>query len=965
MQMVRLLGALIIFLLPVSAIAGDYWQQEVNYNLNVSLASDSRTISGTALIQYINNSPDMLDVLYLKAYPNAIQPDSYADKKNRTLRSYSLAERTPEEQGSLKISELHQVDRDGWPIENSITEIAFDNTIVTVHLQNPIIPGDTTYLEVHFTTVLPSPAAMRMGFDRGVTRAVYWYPQVCVYDHVFGWVNSQYIGWGECYGDYGSFDVTITAPEDQIIAATGVCTNEQEVLPEKLRRTLDLNNFLGPREKWPAIKFDRSLSKTWRFHAENVNDFVFTSSSGFCIDSGDVKGVAVVAYVLRRNAPRWTQAVQFGKESIETYSELFIPYQWPVIRICDAFSGMEYPMLTNCSHWGSKKGFRMLLYHEIGHQWFMGMIGSNSVDRPFLDEGFTTFAEHNAMEKYLGRKGNMSEFTNWYEQWFAPEEEDRNIRGFEPLLLLMEQGFDKPMIYSYDRGREYFPHRVPIYYKSAAMLYSLRSFLGDSLFYASMQDYCRRWLFRHPYENDFLHSMETSTKARLTEYLNQWYYTRYRLDYALVHLDTERDGYNYRHTIKIKRIDNFVAPIDIAVIYPQGDTTFYTIAPEGMQYAKPGYVLLPRWDQFRESSDTYEFTIDAQRDIANVVIDPFQLLMDIDRLNNQPRKLFVIPPVEIRFDNMVYDYTPLDKYALRLRPDLWYDEPNGFQIGGHAHGSYLQEESKFDLDARLGTESLRPTIDLRYSNPLRLFGRGSYFSYHFLMADHRYFFSTAYDKRFREYYSLPDENLFHLDIGFLTFDKTQASRLSPLPEDVARYISRPEAWDATNTYFSSLVTGWYRSFRFGKYGLHTTQYVGAYKDSSGYNGFLQSGYHADLELSNKKRTYLELHVEYWNVSGDPPAQFLRHLSRVPAAEQFVRSRIFRSPGTFPTNWQDDFYLAGHDVRGYQDRLVYFTDGWTGSLALTPPDLLPYRWFRRVPLIGNFLSKANQSFFLDA
>ena len=233
------------------------------------------------------------------------------------------------------------------------------------------------------------------------------------------------------------------------------------------------------------------------------------------------------------------------------------------------------------------------------------------------------------------------------------------------------------------------------------------------------------------------------------------------------------------------------------------------------------------------------------------------------------------------------------------------------------------------------------------------------------MADHRYFFATAYDKRFKEFYSLPDEKLFHLDVGFLTFDKTQASRLSPLPEDVARYISRPGAWDATNTYFSSLVTGWYRSFRYGKYGLHTTQYVGAYEDSSGYNGFLQSGYHADLQLQNKKRTYLELHLEYWNVSGDPPAQFLRHLSRVPAAEQFVRSRIFRSPGTFPTDWQDDFYLAGHDVRGYQDRLVYFTDAWTASLALTPPDLIPYRWFGRVPLIGTFLSKADQSFFLDA
>jgi hypothetical protein len=746
-----------------------------------------------------------------------------------------------------------------------------------------------------------------------------------------------------------------------IVAATGVCVNESEVLPDSLKEKLALGNFLAPRSEWPSIASNSGATKTWRYTAENVNDFVFTASADFCLDTGRVGEAEVVIYALRKNARKWSEAVTIGRQAIETFSELYYPYQWPVLRICDAYSGMEYPMLTNCSYRGFDNGFRLLLYHEIGHQWFMGHVGTNAVDRPFLDEGFTTHAEHNAMEKYLGRRGNMDRFTNWYQRRFAPHVEDRYIRGFYPLLMLMKQGYDQPMVFSFDQAEEYWPFRVSAYYKGAALHYSLRSILGDSSYYAAMQHYCDRWLFKHPYEDEFTAAMEEATDLELSEYLNQWYYRRDRLDYAFAGMSRKQEGYNLIHTIRLKRPGRFVSPVDIAIIYPHGDTAFFTVAPEGMGYAKPGYALLPVWEQFRRLSDEYEFTVRSRRPIEKVVIDPHQLLMDINRLNNGSGTL---PPVEVRLDNLLYDQTPLDRYALRWRPDLWYDEPNGLQVGLHSHGSYLEEDYRYSLDMRVGTESWRPTIDLDFSQPSQLLGRNSKVGYRFLRADRRTYFSNYYQKRFQRLYEDEAFNFVRLELDAVNVAGDQPHRLDPLPEPATRYLP-DNYWDAAATFYARVLFADQVPFRYGRLRFVTTQIIGGYDENDRLRGFLQSEYRFDFNLRRGRRPLLDIRLEIQTLSGEPPTQFLYHLSRVPAVERFVASPLFRSPGTFPVAWEDDFYLAGGRVRGYQDRVAFFADYRGGSVSLRLPDLLPYRWLRRLPLVGRFLSRADQALFVDA
>jgi len=940
-----------------STSAEEYWQQEVNYVIDVTLQPDLRTITGSIDIEYINNSPDTLYVVYLKAFPNAVQKDSPADHKRRRSNDYSLVRLKPEQEGSLELLTSAVAD------EEDLTYDGFEvnSTIIEVFLSEPLPPEYAVVLPFDFRTVLPEPAAMRMGYDRSVTRAAYWYPQACVYDRKFGWVNSQYLGWGECYGDYGTFEVYITAPADQIVAASGELVNREEVLPDSLRELLDIDNFLLDEEEWPVVDQNPAETRTWHYRAENVNDFAWTASNEFCIDSDSVNGVEVVAYPLREKARRWTRAVELGKRAIETFSELLLPYQWPVIRICDAYSGMEFPMLVNCSGGDPGTRFDMLLYHEIGHQWFMGMIGSSQVDRPFIDEGFTTHIEHVIMEKYLGREGNFSNFHNWYQRALAPSVEDRNARGFRPLFLLMNEDMDRPMAVPYDRGKEYFPSRVSMYYKSAAMHYSLRSILGDSLYFDVMRFYCDRWLFGHPYEEDFTAALEDYTGLEFEAYLQQWYYQRYRLDYAYAGRKIREKGRTLEHTVKLRSEGEMAAPVDIAVIWEQGDTTFYTVAPEGMAYSKPGYVLLPTWPQFRNDDPEHEFTISAERRISKVVVDPHNLLPDIDRRNNQSGLLW---PTEVRLDNLLYDRIPVDKYALRLRPDLWFDNANGAQPGFHAHGSYLSKHWQFSLDTRLGIKSTRPIVDFTFANPLDLFGPYSVVSQRVLRSDRRTLISMNYRKEFRQWYSRPDHKLLDFKFDFLSVSGDQDNRLDPFPGDVREYL--PDAtWDATDVAYFEVADGSLNTFRYGVWRFLNRQGFGSYEEDDRRRSFLTTEFELGLDLINTTRTWLSLNLQYLATEGTPPSQYVHHLSRTRSVDRFARTRLFRSPGTFPVEWEDDFYLANGRVRGYQDRSFYTLDYMGGSLEITPPDILPFRWLKPIPMVGGWLSGTDHALFADA
>lgn len=934
------------------------WHQEVSYFIDVTLAKDLRTISGTVEIEYTNYSPDPLPVIYLKAFPNAIQPYSYADQWRRDQADNEFSRLEPEQQGSLELRRPEGIN------ESELTYRSFetDNTIIAVYLSRPLEPDETVTMPFEFTTVLPSPARMRMGKGRGVTKAVYWYPQACVYDHRAGWVNAQYLGHGENYGDFGAYVVSITAPENLVIAATGVCENENEVLPDSLREMLALGNFLKPPEQWPEFAFNDDSTKTWRFIAENVNDFAWTASANWCIVTDSAQGAEVVAYALRHKAESWQNAARIAAQAIDFYSERFYPYQYPVMRICDAFSGMEFPMLTNCGNGAPDPFYEITIYHEVAHQWFMGMVGSNPRDEAFMDEGFAMTLELLATEHFMGREANLQHHTNALQELFAPDLSARNERVYWPIYNMLHLGYSRPMALIADHEADYRPFANAIYRKGAAMHLSLMSILGDSVYFDAMNLYCDRWLFGHPYKEDFTRALEDATGIQFERYLEQWYYGDAVGDYSFDDKDTRTTADGFEHKIRIKRHNLFTAPLDVAIIWNQGDTTFYTIPPENMAYQKPNYILLPVWDQFRMASDAYEFTITSRRKLQKVLVDPFELIPDIDRRNNSSG--FIPWPTNTRFDNLLFDFTPANAYAIRMRPDIWYDDVHGALLGFHWHSSYHEVVDRFRFDLMFGLKSGRPVVDIERSSPMAVFGPQSEFRQRLLYHGYRTLFRVQTTKRWKPFHSREDGEYFSVILDYLSTHKDQRNRLDTLPSAVVPYV--PDGlWDGASVYSAKVVTGTANTWTWGGMRFINRETFGAYEEDERYRAFLESQFEWVLTFRNAQRNWLSLRLEWLNTEGEPPSQYLQQLSRRPSIDRFTENWVFRTPGTFPVEWEPDFYLASRRVRGYLDRQLFLLDYFGGSIEVTPPDMLPYSLLRSVPLVGKFLSSCDQTLFVDA
>ncbi len=944
-----------------------YWQQHVDYIIDVTLNDDGRTITGTEIFTYTNNSPDTLHSLYLKAFPNSARKGSLMDMRNRESGDYSLANADSSKWGYLYISEARG--RGGKKLS-----INLDDTIYEILLKRPVAPGGFTRISLDFETRLPVGIGDRHHLISGQSKAAYWYPQVCVYDRKMGWVNSQYIGRGECYGDFGDFTVSISAPEDRIVAATGMLTNRKEVLPDTLRAKLDIMRFVAEPEEWPKFDFDNTKFKTWKFFAKKVNDFAWVAAPNFCLDEQMYNGVQIEIFPQRANARSWIKAKEYAARSLETFSELYGDYGWPQIKVTDSYDGMEYPMITFCRGGDPDPDFPLLIYHEIGHFWFMGLVGSNQVDRPFLDEGFTTMAEIVAMERYHGRKGNnVSHAGNWYKEKFYPQDEDRDARGYRIYLDWVRSGYDLPMIISADNATEYWAYRNSSYYKPVVMHFSLRAIYGDQLYFRAMRTYGRKWFYKHPYEDDFVRSFSGVVGERLDEYFEQWFTSRKQIDYKYEsHKQLSGDSIpENTYTIKLSRPGDFATPVDIAFINNSDDTTFYTVNPEGHHYLKSGYQDGGTWRQYRQPAGKYSFVATVPGGISKAVIDPDNLLPDVNRLNNESGFL---PPIETRFDAMFFDIPSMHKYSLRLRPDFWYDRPNGLIIGGHAHGSYIKKANKFSLDFGVGAESGRALVDLKVSHPTNLFGKLSYTKLRAFHSDYRTFFSAGYSKEFREKWTGDDFSYFELRTNFLDVDGSGSANtsdaLSPLSgKNISEFIGEGR-WDDGETSWLSLLS---RNQTVNRYvdfkGEARGDYIfrGGKSNSSPSFTRIQTDFQMDFHLQSGAR--LELSTSFFLFYGSAVNDaFLYHISRPTPIDAMLGSNVFRSPGTFPTAWRVDFYLAegfiNRRVRGYQNRSFYGTEGRTFSAIITDINLLKKLGFNHLPHIGSFLSRTLAELFVQ-
>ncbi len=664
-----------------------YWQQDVHYKITASLNDKTDIIDGSEELTYFNNSPDELQFVYFHLYSNAQAKGSYlADlyKNNGTKVTFG---KYSEKGLGTHVSKITTNGKDLKTEE--------DNTILKVVLDKPLKSGESVTFNIEFKTYFNGGTLrnrMKLFNSSGYKHydVVHWYPRISVYDRKQGWDTDQHMD-HEFYGDFGTYDVAFTFPNQYILDATGTLQNREEVMPADLRQKLDIKNFANkPWGEKPSviIQPDTTIKKTWKFHAENVHDFALTADPTYRIGEAEWNGIKCYSLCQESHAGRWQNAAQYAAKVIKVNSESWGMYAYPKMVVADAQDGMEYPMLTLDG--GMDPDYRSLFAHEISHNWFFGMVGSNETYRAALDEGFTQFLTCWDYEAIDGKEILKYPPKNKYVNYFTEPEMIRNTRVYLTYMNDAAKNIETNMNTHSDmyngavaKGGGY----RNVYFKTATMLYNLQYTLGDSLFLAAMSHYFNQWKIAHPYMEDFRNSIIQYTQVDLNWFFDEWIETPKTIDYAVKSIRRGKGANEYEITFKRKGMQ---MPLDFTVIDKNDSAHNYHI-PNNWFVKKTDATVLPRWIGWDKVKPEYTATVTIYSGIADVIIDSSRRLADVNMLNNSYHF-----PVNYRFDSKIYNPSDWTKYELFARPDIWYNGYDGFKVGLNLNGNYMNYKHIFD-----------------------------------------------------------------------------------------------------------------------------------------------------------------------------------------------------------------------------------------------------------------------------
>jgi hypothetical protein len=885
-----------------------YWQQDVHYTINAVINDEKNEIKGEERLVYYNNSPDNLKVAYFHLYQNAFQPGSYA----HALNQVNHEETTFGPNEILKMGTLlDAITVNGKPVKYKI-----DNTILIVYLNEEIASNSSAVFDIKFRTYWDN-GSMRRRFKTFDTDAqnkhfdgVHWYPRICVYDSKFGWETDQHLG-KEFYGDFGVYDVQLTFPSNYIVEATGALQNEGEVLPADLRKAIDISNYssieTNPSNNTKKIvptnyKFvvPKNGTKTWRYHAENVHDFAFTADPTYRIGETIWNGIKCIALAQEANAPYWRPTSDFVAKVVEIYSTDFGMYGYPKIVAADARDGMEYPMITlNGGNW---PGHQYVIAHEVGHNWFFGMIGNNETYRAMLDEGFTQFLTSWSIKRFnkLPIKASRYDEGSVYNGYLNDA-----VNNNDAMLNTHSDDFSSAV--GHGGGYRH------VYYKTATMLYNLEYVLGDELFLNAMKHYFNKWKFAHPYPEDFRQAIIEYTKVDLNWFFDQWMETTKKIDYKITNYKKIKTNNSNKtaYQIHLQRAGEMQMPLDLTVIDKKGKQYQYLI-PNTYFAKNEGQTVLKTWKGWGLLNQDYFDTIYLDNDIVSVQIDTTQRLADIYRMDNIMKKKAYRLPVQTSFNQGVAAYSGFNHRTFTYRPDVWFNAVDGMKVGFNTHFDYAKVKHVLDIsvwyNTGLGAERKYDLNTQRDPFSYRLL-------YKHLVGKNAYIF---WDTRFLD-------GLFYDDLGFeKSFGNNQfIFHYKSIGMLEGRSIYRPYAngIERENKSNSTL----------------NIDYIGRYKYKNG-NGLIRSGIRGSaltrdygfgsfkLEvINNNKLGKFDLRTRYFLqtiVGNSIPEEVLINLAGA-NMEDMLESKFTRSRGFIPEQWlgfgstTNHFHMGGGlNLRGY-------------------------------------------------
>jgi|694.fasta_scaffold38939_2 hypothetical protein len=525
----------------------DYWQQTVDYTIDVTLDEKQNRIVGSETIRYKNNSPHTLKYLWVQLDPNIFAPNSDA---NRTRPSRGLSGRVPTAEleaiyerksfdGGCKIEAV--TDGLGHPLKTFTVD-----TMMRIDLQSPLLSGQEFSLKIKWSYAINNSKFVggRTGYEffekdgNAIYEIAQWFPRLAAFTDVTGWQHKQYLGQGEFTLEFGDYLVRITAPADHIVASTGVLQNPNEVLSQAQRerlesaRTADRPVFIvTPDEAKENEKTKSDETKTWIFRAEAVRDFAFASSRKFIWDAQghnvNDNPVMAMSYYPNEGEPLWSKySTHSIIHTLNVYSRYTFDYPYPIaISVNGPVGGMEYPMICfngprpredGTYSAATKYALITVIIHEVGHNYFPMIVNSDERQWSWMDEGLNTFLQYLAEQEW---------------------EQDYPSQRGEPELIVpyMLSTSQVPIMTNSDSIMQFGPNA---YSKPATALNILReTVLGRELFDFAFKEYAQRWKFKRPMPADFFRTMEDASGRDLDWFWRGWFYTTDHCDIALEKID--------------------------------------------------------------------------------------------------------------------------------------------------------------------------------------------------------------------------------------------------------------------------------------------------------------------------------------------------------------------------------------------------------------------------------------------
>ena len=567
-----------------------------NYYIDVRLEPETRTLTGHQVLSWTNPTETPAEELQFHLYLNAFESDrtTFMRESGGVMRGQEIGE---DGWGSIKVERLGptEVPSDMEGSADWTDRIEFiqpddenehDRTVFRLPLPKPVPPGETIFLEIDFTALLPTPPFARTGALEEYFFAGQWFPKIGVFEEG-GWNCHQFHANSEFFADFGVYDVSITLPKEFIVGATG-------------QRVEHKDNPDG--------------TATHRYLAEDVHDFAWTASPEFVEFTGEVQDVEIRALVQPDHAYQGERHLEAAKVAVAYFQDHYGDYPYPNLTVVDprrgagGSGGMEYPtLITAGTFYGLPEGVRLLelvIIHEFGHNFWYHLVASNEFEEPWLDEGINTYTHGRIMADAYGPTGDAIDFLGL---------EVNAVDACPCRSYIFDSKADpvRRKAWEFVDGSSYGTNS---YQKPALILETLRNAIGPETMKEVLRTYVERWRFKHPKTRDFIEVLNDVTGEDWSWYLDQALDTNAVLDYAVDSVETTPEGDEFKSDVLVRRKGEFIFPVELEVRFEDGQT------------------VLERWD----GSETWKkFTYVRPDRLVSATVDPERkVLLDVSYTNN-------------------------------------------------------------------------------------------------------------------------------------------------------------------------------------------------------------------------------------------------------------------------------------------------------------------------------------------